>query len=111
MKKYSIVLILLVFSSIAFSQDVIEENTLSQTPSFLKGTTELPQEGTYQIIVDNKDIITNITKKTLLTINKKRQAENITYIVINEYVKIKILPYSVIRAKGFVPLKKYSYEK
>ena len=109
MKKYYTLLFLLSFSCIVFSQDVIG-NEPQENKSFLKEASTLPVEGYYQVVLAHKDIIVDIPEATLRQIDSKRHQEDVTYLVVNEYVKIRILPFKTIRNKNFVPLKKYSYE-
>ncbi len=70
-----------------------------------------PQKGTYQIISSNEDLLINISPELLTKIENNRDYENITYYIINEYAKVKILPYKTIQSETFVPLKTFNYEK
>ena len=133
MKKILLTLSFLTVASIGFSQviqqqptvvavlPVIKQATKKQTvakdaiaiqPSTtrIKQTNPLPQEGTYQIIVNHEDLLVDLSPEILSEVKNKREAENITYLTVNEYVKIKILPYNLIQSEEFVPLKTYHYE-
>ena len=112
MKKF----LLLGFSLLSlglFSQDTLttpEVPIYTSSPLKEAVTTQL-LDGTYQIILANADIINpEITNAMLQQIVIERSKNIITYIFINDAAKIKVLPYSTIEAKGFVPLKKFSYE-
>ncbi len=109
MKKYLITFSFLVFASLAFSQEVVEQPRPSTVGS-LEQAEQLPTEGTYQIIVQGKDVIPAIPQEIMYQINHKRAYEEVTYLIVNDYVKIKILPFKVIRAKDFTPLKTYYHE-
>ncbi len=109
MKKQLLVAAFLISTIFGFSQEVVQEQT-SFNVGTLQQAEELPTEGTYQIILKNKDIVATISDETLFQVNYKREIENETYLIIDENIKIRILPYNVIRANGFMPLTKYSYE-
>jgi hypothetical protein len=70
-----------------------------------------PQKGTYQIISSNEDLMINISPELLAEIESNRDSENVTYYIINEYAKVKILPFKTIQSENFVPLKTFNYEK
>lgn len=110
MKKYSLAFSFIVATFFGFSQQIIVEPELPQQNSVLTQVDQLPTEGTYQIVVGNKNIVVNIPTSTLYQVNSERHSENVVYIEINENVIIKILPFSVIRASNFIPVKMYSYE-
>jgi hypothetical protein len=104
---------LIVFSIYGYSQTdskeiYIEENiTTSSEIAFAK---ELPKEGTYQIIYKATESAPTIANEILFTVNEKRKAEEVVYIIVDEQTKIKILPYSIIYAKDFVPVETYISE-
>lgn len=90
--------------------DYIVGNNEVQTNNLLSQANEFPTEGTYQIIATNESYINGITDQILYQINHKREVSNETTIVINANLKIRILPYDVIRSANFSPIKMYSYE-
>jgi hypothetical protein len=102
----------LLLSLVLFSQDTLTTTEVPiYTSSPLKEAVTTPLlDGTYQIILANIDVNPNITEAIIQQIKNERTKNIITYIVINDDAKIKILPHSTIQAKGFVPLKKFSYE-
>jgi len=51
-----------------------------------------------------------IDNEILFTVNEKRKAEEVEYIIVDEQTKIKILPYSIIYAKDFTPVSTYITE-
>ena len=108
--KVALLIGLLTISFTLFSQDIVTGEP-SLNNSVLEEYRGGALEGTYQIIVENEDIVTNVTEAIISQINTKRHSEIITYIIISDYVKIKILPLKTINSKGFIPLKKFSYEK
>lgn len=110
MQKLFTLIALLMLSGAVFSQSTVSQNNAHE-PSQIKEEKGLPEEGTYQVIVTNEDIIANITREDLLQVESERKEDEITYITIDQYTKIKILPYNTIRSKDYIPLKKYSYEK
>lgn len=99
------------FSLAGLAQGVVVGQELEQTSSVLKQANQLPVEGTYQIEVESESVIVEVTDAVLKQVNYKRHAKDVVYIVVNDYVRIKILPFSVIRSKDFKPVKKYSYEE
>ena len=109
MKKYPIFIMMLLLSCFGYTQDVII-NEASESKSKLKEANQNPTEGTYQIVLANEDVIPNVAEAVLIQVNSKRHADNVTYIIVNDYVKIKVLPFAIIRSKNFKPLKKYNYE-
>lgn len=109
MGKLIVAVTFLMGSIFGFSQEVVKEQT-PYSVGTLKQADELPTEGTYQIILRNKDIVATIADETLFQVNYKREVENETYLIIDENIKIRILPFNVIRANDFMPLTKYSYE-
>jgi hypothetical protein len=90
----------------------LQEELPNSGVTTIKQINQLPLalEGTYQVILSDKDLSTDISPEILSEIERNRDAEEITYLIINEQVKIKILPFSLIRSHEFVPLKTYSYE-
>lgn len=111
MKRYFTLFIsIFILSTQGIAQDVVVASE-KEYSSTLKNADQLPLVGTYQIIVDNEDIVTNITEAILLQVKAKRESNTISYIIINDYVKIKILSYKVINSQGFIPLKEFSYEE
>ena len=103
MKTFFTILFTFLLSCTGFSQDIITEE-IEHTPAPLMQADELPVEGTYQIVLTNTtttDVI--IPEKLLFEVNKKRKAEEVVYIIVDKNTKIKILPYSIIYAKDFVP--------
>jgi hypothetical protein len=113
MKHFLFIILMLVVINSCFSQnntDQIVENNEIQTNSFLSQADELPTVGTYQIMATNETFISDITNQILYQVNYKREVSNETTIVINANLKIRILPYDVIRSANFSPIKMYSYE-
>ena len=107
------ILFMTITTSFLYSQNevskIVEEEQV-QTASTISFAKELPKEGTYQIIYNATESIPTITNEILFTVNEKRKAEEVEYIIVNEYTKIKILPYSIIYAKDFVPVATYITE-
>lgn len=100
-------------TSFLYSQNevsIIVEEEQTQTASGISFAKELPKEGTYQIIYKATESIPTIANEILFTVNEKRKAEEVEYIIVNEQTKIKILPYSIIYAKDFVPVATYITE-
>lgn len=109
MKKYSILLLLMIFSCVGFTQ---VSELVSKNKSRLKLVSQLPSEGTYQIILSDKRMIEpEITKGMVFLINDKREQNQTIFITVNQYTKIKVLSYNIINSKGFTPIKKYNYEE
>jgi len=113
MKKYFVSIFLIITFNYGFSQDklVKEEVNKTQTTTELTQAVQHPVEGTYQIIVSGKNAIANVPEEFLLQIESKREYDKIVYIKVNDYIKIKVLPFNIIRDKEFRSLNKYSYEK
>ncbi len=109
MKILSFLLMFFLAIGITYSQETVE-TPMPQSASLLKDVKELPEKGTYQVMVNHKDLIVNISNETLYEVRRKRLVDENAYIIVNENVKIKILPYKVIRAKDFNPVNEYHYE-
>ena len=106
MKLFFTIIFTFLLSCTVFSQ-----NNIEHTPAPLMQADELPVEGTYQIVLTittTTDVI--IPEKILFEVNKKRKAEEVAYIIVDKNTKIKILPYSIIYAKDFVPVATYITE-
>ena len=109
MKKIVLISILTLMCSTVFSQ-ATNEVPVAHTPSTLKEADKLPLEGTYQIIAVSEFAIVAISNEILYQIEREREIENDTYIVVRKGVKIKILSTNLINSNDFVPLKKIRYE-
>ena len=70
----------------------------------------LPEDGTYQIIITNDMVYVNITNSLLQTIEQSRNKYTWVYLVVNDYVKILVLPTNYINSDDFIPLETYKYE-
>jgi len=107
------ILLMTITTSFLYSQnavvEIVEEEQI-QTAGGISFAKELPKEGTYQIIYKATESIPSIDNEILLTVNEKRKAEEVEYIIVNEQTKIKILPYSIIYAKDFTPVATYITE-
>jgi|TARA_R110000787_G_scaffold118649_2_gene229527 hypothetical protein len=100
-------------TSFLYSQNNVSktvEKEQVQTISEITFAKELPKEGTYQIIYKATERIPLIDNEILFTVNEKRKAEEVEYIIVDEQTKIKILPYSIIYAKDFTPVSTYITE-
>lgn len=107
------ILLMTITTSFLYSQnEVVEivEEEQTQTASTISFAKELPKEGTYQIIYKATESIPTIADEILFTVNEKRKAEEVEYIIVDEQTKIKILPYSIIYAKDFTPVATYITE-
>lgn len=68
-------------------------------------------DGTYQVILsDERMVEPELTDAVLHEINNLRDPEEVKFLQLGDYIKIKILPLSVINTKDFTPLEKYIYE-
>ena len=108
MRHFCTILVFLLVCSISFSQQ--EENPtatlISPTP-----LNYIVTDGTYQVILsDHRMVEPELTDAVLHEINDLRDAEELKYIQLGEYITIKILPFSIINAEDFIPLEKYIYE-
>lgn len=72
---------------------------------------ELPGIGTYQFVLKIETDKPEITDAVLKQIEKSRDQNKITFIQLNENVKIKIHPINVIKAKDFKPFETYVYDE
>lgn len=107
------ILFITITTSFLYSQNVVSkivEEEQVQTASGISFAKELPKEGTYQIIYKATESIPSIANEILFTVNEKRKAEEVEYIIVDENTKIKILPYSIIYAKDFTPVATYITE-
>jgi hypothetical protein len=112
MKKYSILLLLMIFSCVGFAQVEPAPENQSRLKEANPIITESDFEGTYQVILSDKRMVEpEITKSTLLLIKKKREQNQTIFITVDQYTKIKVVSYKTINSKGFTPLKKYRYEE
>ena len=87
----------------AVSNLPFEANTLTQAE-------ELPATGTYQFVLKVETEKPEITTDVLKQIKNNRDQNEITFIKLNESVKIKIHPTNIINAKDFKPFETYIYE-
>ncbi|MBW6484492.1 MAG: hypothetical protein K0B10_15735 [Vicingaceae bacterium] len=113
MKTLITTILITITTSFLYSQNealIIVEEEQVQTVSTISFAKELPKEGTYQIIYKATESIPTIANEILFTVNEKRKAEEVEYIIIDKNTKIKILPYSIIYAKDFVPVATYITE-
>ena len=94
---------------LGFAQDVVVEQATT-TSSTLKAATELPNEGTYQIIVKGPEQEVVIPEETLLQVNQERKNDEDVLLAVSDKISIKILSWKKIRAKEFVAPKKYIYK-
>ena len=107
------ILFMTITTSFLYSQNEVSKIAKEeqvQTASGISFAKELPKEGTYQIIYNATESIPTIDNEILFTVNKKRKAEEVAYIIVDKNTKIKILPYSIIYAKDFVPVATYITE-
>ena len=113
MRNLITTILITVTSSFLYGQTEVSkivEEEQTQTVSSISFAKELPKEGTYQIIYRATESTPTITKEILFTVNEKRKAEEVEYIIVDENTKIKILPYSIIYAKDFTPVATYITE-
>lgn len=113
MKLLLTTIFFMTITSFLYSQNevsIIVEEEQAQTVNEISFAKELPKEGTYQIIYKTTESTPTIEDEILYTVNEKRKAEEVEYIIVNEKTKIKILPYSIIYAKDFVPVATYITE-
>lgn len=113
MRFFGIIICFTTLSFSVYSQEVHEKivNEESMTSSSeIAFAKELPKEGTYQIIYKATESAPTIANEILLTVNERRKAEEVVYIIVDEQIKIKILPYSIIYAKDFTPVATYITE-
>lgn len=104
MKSLLLTTVLLSFMSMAvFSQTNPNEFKASK----LKLAKSLPQEGTYQIIFKASNGKPVLDKEILYKVSAKRKVEEFIYLTVNKTVKIKVLPYDIIRAEEFKPWPTY----
>ncbi len=107
------ILLMTITTSFLYSQNevskIVEEEQI-QTASGISFAKELPKEGTYQIVYNATESMPTIDNEILFTVNEKRKVEEVEYIIIDKNTKIKILPYSIIYAKDFVPVATYITE-
>lgn len=106
--KIIIVLLGLTFISFSLKSQVVSD-AKSQATAFTLAE-EAPLTGTYQIVLKTGTDKYELTNDELFQIEKKRDAEEITYIEVNANVKIKIYPITLIKSKDFVPFETYVYE-
>ena len=71
----------------------------------------MPQKGSYQILLKGENTSADIPDEIMYQVNSKRAYDEIVFIAVNENVRIKVLPYSMIRDINFTPLKTYVHEK
>ncbi|HEY9082180.1 MAG TPA: hypothetical protein VIN73_02515 [Vicingaceae bacterium] len=113
MRNLITTILITVTSSFLYGQTEVSkivEEEQTQTVSSISFAKELPKEGTYQIIYKATESTPTITNEILFTVNEKRKAEEVEYIIVDENTKIKILPYSIIYAKDFTPVATYITE-
>lgn len=81
------------------------------TPALLKGANPTYTEGTFQFILkDRRMVQPPITSGLLNLINSNRKQNEVSYITIDAYTEIKILPLAEINAHTFTPIRTYVYE-
>lgn len=84
---------------------------LPQTPSLLKESNPTYTEGTFQFILkDRRMVEPPITNSILNLVNSNRKQTEVSYVTIDAYTEIKILPLVEINAPTFTPIKTYVYE-
>ena len=87
---------------------VVNTNPFEAAP--LTQADEIPGVGTYQFVLKKDTDKPEITSEILKQIEKNRHQDKVTFVQLNENIKIKIQPINVIREKGFKPLETYIYE-
>lgn len=123
MKYFLTFFILFVAAQMSFSQISKHQTTVAtglvDTKPQTAQTTNLrpinlaPKEGTYQIIVQDAsspNVVPIISDEILYQIDSERKPDEEVFLYVNEYVRIKILPYSAIQSNNFQPIEKYKYE-
>lgn len=84
MKKYFAIIALFMLGGSIYSQNSLKSEPLKEwQPSIQKE---------YEVITTSKDIVVNLSDEDLLNIQKNRKEDIITFLDINEYVRVKIYP-------------------
>lgn len=99
---------LAILSVFTVKSQIVNTNPFEAAP--LTQAEELPDTGTYQFVLKIDTDKPEITQDLLKQIKKSRDQNEITFIQLNNDVKIKIYPLSVITAKDFKPFETYIYE-
>jgi hypothetical protein len=63
--------------------------------------------GTYQIIYKDVAHAEAVNADILYRVERARDEKEIKYLVLNEFIKIKILPKAVIQSNEYIPLKEF----
>ena len=79
---------------------IVEEETA-------KKRKEKALPGTYQIIYQGKANAEAVNGDILYEVEKARDENEVKYLVINDNIKIKILPASVVKSGNYAPLKEF----
>ena len=109
MINYTILLGFMLCFGLSYSQQT--EEPLPNTISSFESNHIIVKDGTYQVILHDKRMIEPvITDEILLQIQAIRQSNEITYLELDEYTTIKVLPLVIINSENFSPLEKYSYD-
>lgn len=106
MKTLFTVLFMIIAPFMSFSQ----ESSYKAEP-LTEYIAPIVKEGSYQVILkDHRMLEPELTSGILNKISTERKQESVSYIYLDEYTTIKILPFKTINSVSFVPLKKYVYE-
>jgi hypothetical protein len=105
-----------VFTMIAFCFFIFTAKAQTAPPNTvfeaapLQLVEQLPQDGTYQIILKKGSEQVQVADAILKQVDKNRQYDKESFLKVDEKTRIKILPYTTIQAKDFKPVDKYAYE-
>lgn len=102
--KLTLTTLLLITASTVFSQKTVTEETTPLNSSPLKEAYQVPASDSYEIIASSNKLVVKLTDKDLEKISKARKANEVTYVELNPYVKVKVLPLNTIRVKQPVSL-------
>jgi hypothetical protein len=109
MKKILTLFLCFSLPLMAFSQEIVGQEA-PQSTSGLVAATELPIEGTYQIIIRGSNTEMTVDEAILLQVNHQRALDEDRTLYVSAQVSILIYSIQKIRDKDFGPGPKYVYK-
>lgn len=100
--KLFLILIYMLFNMTSFCQTSEQVQSRGERDS---RTIEQKMSGTYEVFNSNQKTTYLLSNQNLLDIESKREDDEEVIFQLNSYVRIRILPRSVINTPGFIPLK------
>ena len=109
MKKTLTLFLFFCLPIFAFSQEIVSQEA-PQSTGLLQAATELPREGTYQIIIHGSNTEMAVDEAILLQVNHQRALNEDTSLYVSPQVSVLIYSIQKIRDKDFIPGPKYVYK-